>query len=126
MRVWDLPPEMLCNQHLLGEHREIHAIWTILTEDKDGYRNHPETKRWEGHIHGLGHRHRKIALEMEERGMNHDSPIDYDITKAQTPDEITPLRKQLRRLEGKDCHCLRPYPDHMIDAMYYSMLTKEE
>jgi hypothetical protein len=24
MRIWDLPPERLCRQHLLGEHREGH------------------------------------------------------------------------------------------------------
>ena len=42
MRIWDVPPECLCRQHLLGEHRELHAIWTILTTGKTGYTRHPE------------------------------------------------------------------------------------
>ena len=32
MRVWDIQANVLCNNHLLGEHREIHAIWKILTK----------------------------------------------------------------------------------------------
>lgn len=27
MRIWDLSPKRLCRNHLLGEHRELHAIW---------------------------------------------------------------------------------------------------
>jgi hypothetical protein len=45
MRVWDIEAELLCNSHLLGEHREIHAIWAILIENKKGYSHHPETLR---------------------------------------------------------------------------------
>ncbi|HEX6642404.1 MAG TPA: pyrimidine dimer DNA glycosylase/endonuclease V, partial [Thermoanaerobaculia bacterium] len=38
MRIWDVDPAELCRAHLLGEHRELHAIWTILTQDRRGYR----------------------------------------------------------------------------------------
>ena len=34
MRVWDVSPKELCRAHLLGEHRELHAIWTILTQTR--------------------------------------------------------------------------------------------
>jgi hypothetical protein len=30
-RIWDADPALLCDRHLLGEHRELHAIWSILT-----------------------------------------------------------------------------------------------
>ncbi len=33
MRIWDIPPKLLCRNHLLGEHRELHAIWSILTQE---------------------------------------------------------------------------------------------
>lgn len=34
MRIWDIPPDKLCRNHLLGEHNELHAIWNILTLEK--------------------------------------------------------------------------------------------
>ena len=37
MRIWDVPPSLLCRQHLLGEHRELHGLWRILTENRQGY-----------------------------------------------------------------------------------------
>jgi hypothetical protein len=36
VRIWDLDPASLCDRHLLGEHRELHAIWSILTTGKRG------------------------------------------------------------------------------------------
>jgi len=57
MRVWDINPEKLCRNHLLGEHREIHGIWSILTKGKKGYANHPETLRWKGRLKALYRRH---------------------------------------------------------------------
>jgi Pyrimidine dimer DNA glycosylase len=43
MRIWDLDPPSLCDRHLLGEHRELHAVWSVLTAGKRGHRDHPET-----------------------------------------------------------------------------------
>lgn len=34
MRVWDIPPNELCNRHLVGEHAEIHAVWSVITGRK--------------------------------------------------------------------------------------------
>jgi len=75
VRVWDLDPSVLCRQHLLGEHREIHAIFSILYNGKKGYRNHPEVRRWEGYLQALRIRHDRIAGEMVERGYRHASEI---------------------------------------------------
>jgi len=33
MRVGDILP-LLCRQPLLGEHRELHAIWSVITKKK--------------------------------------------------------------------------------------------
>lgn len=47
MRIWDIPCSKLCDRHLLGEHRELHCIWTCLTTPKgSNYKKHPETLRW--------------------------------------------------------------------------------
>ena len=34
MRIWDISPNKLCDKHLLGEHRELHAIWVIIDSDE--------------------------------------------------------------------------------------------
>ena len=49
MRIWDIHPGYLNNQSLLGEHRELHGIVSILVNKKKGYSQHPETKRWVGY-----------------------------------------------------------------------------
>lgn len=74
MRIWDIEPKYLSRNHLLGEHRELHAIWIILTTDKGGsYRNHPEVLRWKGKLLALFKRHKELVLEMENRGFKHKS-----------------------------------------------------
>ncbi|HEX9757869.1 MAG TPA: pyrimidine dimer DNA glycosylase/endonuclease V [Nitrospiria bacterium] len=78
MRIWDIPPISLCRQHLLGEHRELHAIWSILINGKKGYRNHPETLRWVGALNGLYQRQRFLVKEFERRGYRHHSPLDKE------------------------------------------------
>src|SRR5690242_19580 len=76
MRIWDIAPKHLCRKHLLGEQRELHAIWTILTTDKKGYIHHPETKRWVGKLAALYKRHEEQVKEMERRNYHHHSPLD--------------------------------------------------
>lgn len=68
MRIWDIHPDKLCRNHLLGEHNELHAMWNILTQGKTGYSNHPETKRWKGKLKALYCVHEEIVQEMITRG----------------------------------------------------------
>ncbi len=77
MRVWDVHPGYLSESRLLGEHREIHAVWTVLVEGRKGYANHPETRRWRGHLSSLYRRHEMTVAEMHLRGYNHASPLEY-------------------------------------------------
>lgn len=116
MRIWDLPVRVLCRKHLLGEHRELHAIWTILTEDRQGYRHHPEVKRWEGHLQHLADRHREQVEEMDQRGWNHKSPIFFersaidqlaDLLESppEPPGLVNTLEEQRRILIEKGCEC---------------------
>jgi uncharacterized protein YbgA (DUF1722 family) len=75
MRIWDIHPGYLNRQSLLGEHRELHGIVSILTHGKKGYANHPETKRWIGCGWALKQRHMELACEMQLRGYTDRSPV---------------------------------------------------
>jgi hypothetical protein len=107
MRIWDVDPAILCRSHLLGEHRELHAVWAILTEDRQGYRNHPETRRWRGRLRALYGRHECLVDEMRERGYAHRSPLDERLARGygiQRTYVDTPEQQRLI-LEAKDCPC---------------------
>ncbi len=109
MRVWDLPPRRLCRQHLLGEHRELHAIWTVITKHRRGYSQHPETRRWVGRLKALYNRHEQLAKEMERREYQHHSPLDKRLATGSARQTVyidTP-QKQIRLLKDKPCDC--PY-----------------
>ena len=75
MRIWDISPKRLCRNHLLGEHRELHAIWSVLVNGKKGYAHHPETLRWRGKLKALYGRHDALVQEMAVRGYQHRSPL---------------------------------------------------
>lgn len=75
MRIWDINPGYLNDRSLLGEHRELHGIVSILRHGKKGYSRHPETLRWLGHLQALSIRHRQLSCEMRLRGFNEKSPV---------------------------------------------------
>jgi Pyrimidine dimer DNA glycosylase/Protein of unknown function (DUF1722) len=75
MCVWDVNPGYLKQQSLLGEHREIHEIVSILTCEKTGYAQHPETRRWAKVLWALKMRHDLVVSEMELRGYQHRTPV---------------------------------------------------
>lgn len=60
---------------MLGEHRELHAIWSVLVNGKKGYANHPETLRWKGKLKALYGRHEALVVEMSNRGCQYRSPL---------------------------------------------------
>ncbi|MDX2441366.1 MAG: DUF1722 domain-containing protein [Desulfobacterales bacterium] len=75
MRIWDVSPGYLNRQSLLGEHRELHGIVSIIRNNKKGYSKHPETLRWVGHGWALKQRHKLIVAEMNLRGYIDRSPV---------------------------------------------------
>jgi len=108
MRIWDISPKKLCRQHLLGEHRELHAIWTVLIENKKGYSKHPETLRWKNKLKALYLRHDSLVKEMERRGYQHKSPLDKRYARGSAKQSVyidKPL-KQKEILANKNCDCL--------------------
>jgi len=107
MRIWDISPRRLCRNHLLGEHRELHAIWTVLTEGKTGYSRHPETLRWKGRLKALYIRHQRLVEEIKRRGYRHKSPIDKKIATgmAKQDKRVSTYKEQIKILKRKKCDC---------------------
>lgn len=107
MRIWDLAPSVLCRQHLLGEHRELHGLWRILTLGKVGYSRHPETLRWRGKLRALYLRHEALVAEMERRGYRHASPLDPLLATgaATQTDFVDEPARQRELLRAKGCDC---------------------
>lgn len=76
MRMWMVDPKLLCRQHLLGEHVEIHMVAGSLMK----------YAQWESllglarvgfiEVHNLDSRHAELVAEMLSRGYKHSSPLD--------------------------------------------------
>ncbi len=107
MRIWDLEPARLCRQHLLGEHRELHALWVILTKEKTGYARHPETRRWRGKLAALYRRHEALVAEMARRGYRHATPLAAAaaVGLAEQKEYTDTPGEQIRILRAKGCGC---------------------
>ena len=107
MRIWDIPPEKMCRNHLLGEHRELHALWSIITNNKKAYSHHPETLRWKGKLKALYLRHESLVKEMTERGYKHHTPLDPALAtgKAVQDEFVNTYEEQVRILKERGCEC---------------------
>jgi hypothetical protein len=72
--MWMVDPAIMCRQHLLGEHRELHALLGVVTKtmswNLDGYVRNNLIE-----MESLAPRHEAIAAEMVARGYNHQSPF---------------------------------------------------
>lgn len=86
MRVWDVNPGYLNRNSLLGEHRELHAIVSIIKHNKKGYARHPETLRWQGFGWALSQRHKLLAAEMNLRGYMDRTPVLLKTQPQKWPD----------------------------------------
>ena len=118
MRIWDVPVTELCRAHLLGEHRELHGLWNVLTQGKRGYAAHPETRRWRGKLHALYLRHEELVVELGRRGYRHASALDatLGIGRSIQDEYVDTPDKQRAILRAKGCDCQvgmdmdRPWP----------------
>ena len=72
MRMWMVDPAILCRQHLLGEHLELHMFVGTINKGHSlwGYVNNnlcdPSS---------IISRHDALVKEIEKRGYNHQSPL---------------------------------------------------
>ena len=107
MRIWDISLKRLCRNHLLREHRELHAIWSVLVNGKKGYARHPETLRWRGKLKALFSRHDALVQEMSIRGYQHRSPLPKRLARGSAVQRVFLATKhaQVRILRSKHCRC---------------------
>jgi len=97
--------EELDDQHLLGEHLELHIIWNALTKPplpgrRRGWRNHPETRRFEDRLGALLGRHEAQVAEMQRSGWTeHRTPLEAELAAGAATDwpPVTPERVQKDR-----------------------------
>lgn len=72
MRMWNVPTKIMCNQHLLGEHVEMHMFVGAINKGMSifGYINSGlvDTSL-------IVKRHTELAKEMEKRKISHLSPL---------------------------------------------------
>jgi hypothetical protein len=102
VRVWDINPGYLNRQSILGEHRELHAIVSIIKNNKKGYSRHPETLRWMGFGWALHQRHRLLAAEMNLRGYVDRTPVLLKTNRQKWPEVfVDPPVTQFSILAGK-------------------------
>jgi hypothetical protein len=107
MRVWDLNPEKMCMQHLVGEHRELHGAWKIIREGKKGYSKHPETIRWVGKLDALKVRHDRIVGEIRRRKPNSSHKTDLPwVGDCKEQDQfVDSIENQIQNVRDKGCDC---------------------
>jgi len=102
MRIWDIHPGYLNRQSLLGEHRELHGLVSVIVHHKKGYSRHPETLRWVGYGWALKMRHRQLVCEMNLRGYTDHSPVLTRSNQGEWPETyIDPPVRQFELLTQK-------------------------
>lgn len=108
MRIWDIEPKYLCRNHLLGEHVELHALWSIITNNKKGFSRHPETERWRGKLKALYARHGFLVEEMKKRKYIHKTPLNEKLAigKPEQDKLLQSVDQQKKLLRGRCSRCL--------------------
>lgn len=96
MRMWMVPPNIMCNSHLLGEHREMHTfVGTILKTGKLG-RGYFRNGLCE--VHNIRSRHDALVAEMDFRGMRHRTPLkDFPVWTEGVVDKEHSFLELVRR-----------------------------
>ncbi len=72
--MWNVPIKLMCRQHLLGEHLEMHMLLNTIkhtTRSLRGFIMNGFVK-----VHHIIHRHNELVNEMTRRGYNHKSPMN--------------------------------------------------
>ena len=100
-------PRIMCRQHLLGEHVEIHMFIGTLCRGKTvkGY-----LKKGLVEVHSLYARHEELVEEMKRRGYSHSSDIDEKWKSAEKLGDVD-RRKSLEELLKRCPRCKRRYSE---------------
>lgn len=78
-RMWGVEVELMCREHLMGEHNEMHMLVGSIRKHPHGEaiaQGHAEKGQIDTSL--IQERHDALAEEMEARGYDHDSSMEYD------------------------------------------------
>jgi hypothetical protein len=97
MRMWMVDPTIMCRNHLLGEHAEIHMFIGAINKGMSvkGYLSKGLLE-----VHNLYTRHEELVAEMERRGYKHLSDLDEKwkiAVKSGSINRKSNLRELVRR-----------------------------
>ncbi|MDY6774172.1 MAG: pyrimidine dimer DNA glycosylase/endonuclease V [Candidatus Nanohaloarchaea archaeon] len=93
-RMWLVDPELLCDRHLLGEHNELHKLQGHIEKGNIAVvRGHAEKGQVD--TSKIEERHDELAEEMERRGFDHQSPLDYEDELEVGSIDVEENRKEL-------------------------------
>lgn len=108
MRMWNVSPRILCRQHLLGEHYELHKLVGSI---RRGYSITGYVKKGLVNTRLIKKRHDALATEMRRRNMNHTSPLRYtDKLKMGRVNVSASLRELAKRCP--ECRALQRRNNH--------------
>ena len=105
--MWNVDPKILCRQHLLGEHREMHALIGSLRKGRS-IKGHIEKGQVE--VHNILKRHDALAKEILRRGWRHIKPLSAKgvklykagkVDSAENKKELGRRCPECRILQGK-------------------------
>ena len=126
MRMWMVDPRVMCNQHLLGEHVELHMTVGCLAK---GYERTAYALAQMNllELDNLGWRHADIRDEMLARGMNHQSPLTQSDIESGVylgrVDVEESYREMARRCE--DCRVKQQSWWCVLEAEYWNEQRRE-
>ena len=95
MRMWLVDPKLMCKQHLLGEHVELHMLVGSLRRNKNigGFLDQGLVE-----LRSIRRRHAELVFEMTRRGYIHKSPLpDFAPRRAGNVDPAANLKELARR-----------------------------
>lgn len=107
MRMWLVDPKIMCRQHLLGEHLELHMFANAINNNKniDGFiKNNLVEPR------SIFKRHKELMEEMLRRRYKHNSglqvnPVNLEKYKHIKIDKDEALKDLLKRC--KKCRIIK-------------------
>ena len=103
MRMWNVTPQLMCRQHLLGEHVEMHMFTGVIRQGKSiqGYLDNQLVE-----VDKINERHNQLLKEMIKRGYKHNSKIsNLKLPSIGFVDEK--LNLEILRQRCKECRRLQ-------------------
>lgn len=113
MRMWKVPPNIMCRKHLLGEHVELHMFVGTLRHGMD-LKNSRYVSDGLVEIHNIKNRHDELVAEMQHRGYKHKTPIEHGDYNECTAGSII-VKDNIEELRRRCPDCRRRMEDFVYE-----------